>query len=66
MGKLFEARQKIETVIKAKSLDAAEAKGSIGFKTGLLLGLITPTTPDDPVKFEKLARAVKEILGVEL
>jgi hypothetical protein len=66
MGQLYETKLKIETAIRTKHLDAAKTLGSIGLKSGMVVAFITPTSPDDPQKTQKLKIAAKEILGVEV
>jgi len=66
MGALFDAKQKIESAIQQKGLDATQIKGKIGLKTGILLNLIIANTPDDPTKLAKLKQAAAEILGLNL
>ena len=66
MGQLFDAKQKIETAITAKKLDAVQVKGAIGLRTGLLLNLISASTPDDEQKLAKLRSAAQEVLGISL
>lgn len=64
MGKLYDAKMMIQKVIEQRSLDMASTNGSIGLKAGVLLALVKPETPDDPVKIEKLKSAAKEVLGI--
>ncbi len=66
MGQLFDVKQKIESVIAEKKLDAVQVKGAIGLKTGILLNLLNASTPDDEQKLGKLRAAVKEVLGINL
>lgn len=66
MGQLYDLKQKIESLIEAKSLDAVKVKGQIGLKAGFMLAFISPSTPDDNAKAEKLKAAAKEVLNVSL
>ena len=66
MGVLFEYKQKLDTIIQQRSLDPAATKGAIGMKAGFLIGMIGPTTPDDPAKVAKLKQVVQEVLNVTL
>lgn len=66
MGQLFDVKQKIESVIAEKKLDAVQVRGAIGLKTGILLNLVNASTPDDETKLGKLRAAVKEVLGITL
>ncbi len=66
MGKLYDARQKIDLTIKEKSLDPITTNGKITLQTGFLLALINASTPDDEVKYQSLKKVVKEILNIEI
>jgi len=66
MGRLFDAKQKIESAIADKKLDAVQVKGAIGLRTGILLNLISASTPDDETKITKLRSAAQEVLGITL
>lgn len=63
MGKLYDLKQKIESVIEAQKMDAVKTRGQIGLKAGLMLAFISPNTPDDVTKLEKLKTAAIEVLG---
>lgn len=64
MGKLYDSKMMIQKIIDQRHLDAASINGNIGLKAGVLLALVKPETPDDPVKIEKLKSAAKDVLGV--
>ncbi len=66
MGQLYDLRTKIEAKIAADRLDATDVKGKIGLKSGRLLAFISPSTPDDPVAFEKLKQAAKDVLHLNI
>jgi len=66
MGLLYDARMKVEAHIREKGLDAAQVKGTIGLKSGVVLAIVGPNTPDDPRKVERLRAAVREVLGIDL
>jgi hypothetical protein len=66
MGKLYEARKRIDEVIQQKGLDATQVRGAIGLRAGMLLGLVLASTPDDDEKLRRLSEAAKEILGIDL
>ena len=66
MGALFDARTKLETVIRERKLDEAEVKGTLSLKSGVLLALVRPDTPDDPKKLEKLRAAARVVLSLDL
>lgn len=66
MGKLFDARVKIENFIEERNLHAMETKGKIGLKVGFVISRLKEDTPDDPEKLEKLKEAVKEVLNISI
>jgi hypothetical protein len=66
MGKLFDAKQRIDEVIAQKGLDPVQTRGAIGLKAGTLMGLIMQSTPDDDAKLKRLVDAAKEILKVDI
>jgi hypothetical protein len=63
MSRLYDLKQRIDKVIAAKGLDAFKAKGAIGLKAGLLIGLIGEDSPDDDDKLKRLQQAAAEVLG---
>lgn len=64
MSQLYELRVLIENKIKADGLDAMKVKGQIGLRSGRILALISPSTPDDPAAVCKLRQAAKEVLNI--
>lgn len=66
MSQTYEAKLKLERVIQERRLNEAEVKGKLSLRAGLLLAFVTPDSPDDPVKLEKLRTAARELLEVEL
>jgi hypothetical protein len=66
VSQIYDLRLKIEEAIKASGLDPKDVKGKLGLRSGKLLSLITPTTPDDPTTISKLKQAVEEVLSVTL
>jgi hypothetical protein len=66
MSTLYDLRLLIEERIKLEGLDPMEIKGKIGLRSGKLLALISPSTPDDPVAIAKLKQAAKETLNLNL
>jgi hypothetical protein len=66
MGKLFEYRNVIEDKVKAMGQDAFKVKGKIGLRSGVVIGLIQSSTPDDPEQIRALGAAIREILGVNV
>ena len=66
MSTLYDLRLLIEERIRLEGLDPMEIKGKIGLRSGKLLALISPSTPDDPVVIAKLKQAAKETLNLNL
>lgn len=66
MSQLYDMRLQIEAKIKSSGLDAMDVKGKIGLRSGKLLALISPTTPDDPQVIAKMKLAAKDILNLSL
>lgn len=66
MGKLYDAKVRLEQLIREKKLDEAAVKGSLSLKSGVLLALVRPETPDDAAKLEKLRAAARLVLEAEL
>ncbi len=62
MGEMYETVARIGEVIARRNLPVFKTKGLIAIKAGLSLGLVTPLTPDDPVKLKKLREAAREVL----
>jgi hypothetical protein len=66
MGQLFDAKLKLDRLIREKNLDVAEVNGKLSLKSGVLLALVRETTPDDPAKMERLRDAARKLLATEL
>jgi hypothetical protein len=66
MGRLFDVKTKIEAHLREKKLPESRTKGALCLKSGVLLALVRPDTPDDSVKLHRLRVAVREILKIEL
>jgi len=66
MGVLYDLRVKIEKNIQDRKLDAATFKGKIALQTGFLFSLISPNSPYDAVKVEKLRKAAADILQLKV
>jgi hypothetical protein len=64
VSQLYDLKLKIEAKIKADGLDGNEVRGKIGLKSGKLLALINPMTPDDPAGIAKLRQAINDVLGL--
>lgn len=64
MGMLYDMKLRVEETIATKKLDAMDIKGRLGLKTGMLIALISPNTPDNPVSIAKFKTAAKEILNL--
>jgi hypothetical protein len=66
MGQLYDARVKVEKLLTEQNGDVTELRGKIGMRIGFLLALVTPKSPDDPVRLERLRQAVAEVLHAQL
>jgi hypothetical protein len=66
MGQLYDAKLAVDRLIQEKNLDAAEVKGKLSLRSGVLLSLVRQDTPDDAAKLAKLRDAVKKVLGTEV
>lgn len=66
MSQLYDLRLQIEEKIKSAGLDPMEIKGKIGLRSGRILALISPSTPDDPQAIAKLKLAAREVLNLNL
>ena len=64
MSQLYDLKVLIENKIKTDGLDAKEVKGKIGLRSGRILALISPSTPDDPDAVAKLRQAAKDVLNI--
>jgi hypothetical protein len=63
MGALYETVRRIEGVIEKKGLPLYKTRGLIGLRAGFLLGMVTPDTPDDPLRIAALTAAARDVLG---
>jgi hypothetical protein len=63
MGALYETVRRIEGVIEKKGLPLYKTRGLIGLRAGFLLGMVTPDTPDDPLRIAALRAAARDVLG---
>lgn len=66
MGELYKLKVSIEEKIKTEGLDLVQMKGKIGLRTGRVLSLITPATPDDAVSIDKFRQAAWEFLQLKV
>lgn len=64
MSLLYEMKLRVEERIKAEKLDAMDIKGKLGLKTGMLIALISPNTPDNPASIAKFKSAAQELLNM--
>jgi hypothetical protein len=65
MGVLLDLKGKIDKAIADKKLDGAAVRGKIALQCGFLLSLVSPSTPDDPVKIDKLKKAAETAIGMK-
>ncbi len=63
MGALYDTVRRIEGVIERKGLPLYKTRGLIGLRAGFLLGMVTPDTPDDPLRIAALRAAARDVLG---
>ncbi len=66
MSVLYDLRSKIDKTIEEKKLDGAAVRGKIALQAGFLLSFVSPSTPDDPVKIEKLKKAAAAVMQLHL
>jgi len=66
MSVLYDLKAKIEKAIVDKKLDAGVVRGKIALQAGFLVSLITPTSPDDPAKIDKLRKAAESVIQLKL
>lgn len=66
MGALYETVRRIEAVIERRRLPLYKTRGLVGLKAGFLLGMVTPDTPDDPLKIAALKVAARDVLDEEV
>jgi len=66
MGKLFDAKQKLEKAVAERNLNKSEVLGKVSLKSGVMLALIGPATPDDANKLEKLRNVALSLYKIEL
>jgi hypothetical protein len=66
MSALYDLRAKIDKTIEERKLDGPAIKGKIALQAGFLLSLVSPTSPDDPIKLEKLKKAARDVLQLKL
>jgi len=66
MGTLNDMKTKIDKVIADKKLDGPAIRGKIALQTGFILSLVNASSPDDPVKVDKLKKAVESVLQLKL
>jgi len=64
VSQLYDLKVLIENKIRTDGLDAMAVKGKIGLRSGRILALISPSTPDDPEAVAKLRQAVKDVLNI--
>jgi hypothetical protein len=63
VSQLYDLKVKIEEKINSSGVDPKEVKGKLGLRSGILLSLINPNTPET---IAKLKQAAKEVLNVTL
>ena len=66
MGAIYETVKRIEAAIERRRLPLYKTRGLIGLRAGFLLGMVTPDTPDDPLRIAALEAAAREVLDEEI
>lgn len=66
MGAIYETVRRIEAAIERRRLPLYKTRGLIALRAGFLLGMVTPDTPDDPLRMAALEAAAREVLGEEI
>jgi len=66
MGALYETVRRVEGVIERRGLPLYKTRGLIGLRAGFLLGMVTPDTPDDPLRIAALEAAARDVLGEQI
>lgn len=66
MSAIYDAKVKVERIIRERRLNEADTKGKLSLKAGVLLAFIRPDSPDDPERLAKLRAAAREVLQVDL
>jgi hypothetical protein len=66
MGAIYETVKRIEAAIERRRLPLYKTRGLIALRAGFLLGMVTPDTPDDPLRIAALEAAAREVLGEEI
>jgi hypothetical protein len=66
MAALYDLKVKIDKTIEERKLDGVATRGKIALQTGFLLSLVSATTPDDPVKLDKLKKAAVAVLQLKV
>ncbi|HZY03646.1 MAG TPA: hypothetical protein VFF02_09100 [Anaeromyxobacteraceae bacterium] len=66
MGAIYETVKRIEAAIERRRLPLYKTRGLIALRAGFLLGMVTPDTPDDPLRIAVLKAAAREVLGEEI
>lgn len=66
MGAIYETVKRIEAAIERRRLPLYKTRGLIALRAGFLLGMVTPDTPDDPLRMAALKAAARDVLGEEI
>jgi len=66
MAALYDLKVKIDKTIEERKLDGVATRGKIALQTGFLLSLVSASTPDDPVKLDKLKKAAAAVLQLKV
>jgi hypothetical protein len=66
MGKLYDYVGAVQRYVRASDLEEYKTLGLVSMKSGFVLSLVRPDTPDDPVKVLALKAAAEKVLGLRL
>ena len=66
MGQLFDFRRRLEKYILEHSLDEHKTKGQIALETGVIIGLLRESSPDNPDKLAKLEEAALKLFKTKI
>lgn len=65
-GALFQTLQRINALIERAGGNPFRLRGQIAVRSGVVLELVEPGTPDDPVQLERLLAAARDVLGQDV
>jgi len=66
MAALYDLKVEIDKAIEERKLDSVSTRGKLALQAGFMLSLISPATPDDPDKLDRLKKAAATVLQLKL